>query len=111
MPRIKVPLSVSNTEDLENLRRFTAKTLSDVVDVINGNLDFGDNVRCKIQTVNFLASNSDTQIAHGLGYVPTGYIVVGQSATGTVYDGSQAKTNRDIWLKCTAAITVKLLIF
>lgn len=112
MGRIKVPQSVSNTMDLEGLRRFAAKTLSDVVDEFNGKIDFQENIRAKVHDIVFVNADADTRINHGLDYVPAGYIVASLSKAAIVYNGDQASTRASIFLKCNAANTkVKLIIF
>jgi len=112
MGRIKVPLSCSNTEDFENLRRFSSKSISDIVAELNGRIDFEENIRSKIHDIVFVTANADLKIEHGLDYVPKGYMVAGISNAAIVYDGSQASTRTSIFLKCNAANTkVKLIIF
>lgn len=55
---------------------------------------------------------SSTEIAHGLGYMPTGYIVVKRSANATVYDGAAHSTpSMFINLTASSAVTVTLLVF
>lgn len=112
MGRVKVPISCSNTEDLEQLRRFASKSISDIVDEFNGRIDFQENIRAKIHDIVFVDANADLRINHGLDYVPAGYIVASVSKAAIVYNGEQASTRAAIYLKCNAANTkVKLIIF
>ncbi len=58
------------------------------------------------------AGSPEISIEHGLGTIPIGYIVVSQDAAGSVYrsDGTPWDTDR-IYLKTTAAMAIRVLIF
>ncbi|UOF90783.1 hypothetical protein LSG31_00425 [Fodinisporobacter ferrooxydans] len=61
-------------------------------------------------TSNATANTQDT-VYHGLGYVPNGYIVIGNGNGGVVYTGANADAN-NLYLKCTTASnSVTLLVF
>ncbi len=112
MSRVKVPQSISNTEDFENLKRFTAQTIAEIVIAINGNLSFVENIKSKIMDVTFSGANADLQIMHNLGSIPIGYILIASDRACIIYSGSQASTDKLIFLKSNAASAVtKILIF
>lgn len=61
-------------------------------------------------TTNAAANTQDT-VAHGLGYVPKGYIVINNGNGGVVYTGAPADAT-NLYLKCTTASNaVTLLVF
>jgi hypothetical protein len=51
-------------------------------------------------------------VPHTLGKVPAGYIVCGQNAAGSVYDGSTANTPDTLYLKSdVASKAFRLIVF
>lgn len=62
-------------------------------------------------TSNATADTQDT-VAHNLGYIPNGFIVINSDKAAKVYKGSTAWTATNIYLKCdvTSAAT-SLLVF
>lgn len=74
---------------------------------IDDNLD----VR-RVSVVSHAVAGTEFSVAHGLGKVPTGYIVYGQSAAGSLYDGSTANTKTTLYLKSNATgTTFKIIVF
>jgi len=97
-------------EDLFNvLSEFT----TDVIKILNGGILFSDNFDCQLvsYTSNGSADTEDT-VAHGLGKVPTGYIVYSRDKAAIVYDSGTAFTATNIYLKCNVAtVALKLIVF
>lgn len=110
MSNITASPNISQVEEKE-LPKFLELFCSDVTDTVNGGLDFQTNFNCKLVSVTFSATNTDTAVAHGLGRAPAGAIRYGGSAAGQVYDGSVAPSANLIYLKCTAAGTANLIVF
>jgi hypothetical protein len=81
--------------------------------ILNRGIKFTDNVDCRIVDYASNATpDAEDTLAHGLGKVPTGYIVIGKDKAGTVYDGTTAWTATNIYLKCdTASVAAKLIVF
>lgn len=111
MGRVRNLLDTLNLTTPEELARFVSNALKEIQQIINGNISFQDNFRGKIVDFNFTATNTDTRIVHGLGYVPSGYIVVQTNVGVVVNDGSIQTTSTDIWLKGNAISSGKILIF
>lgn len=62
-------------------------------------------------TSNGTANTEDT-VAHTLGRIPTGYIVVDQDKAAIVYDSATAHTTSTLYLKTNVAtVAWKLLVF
>lgn len=78
----------SSLKDIEDVRRFVGALSDQIVDAINGGLTIKDNFFANKVTYYFTSANTSYQITHGLGTVPTGYMTIGQSKAGSVYDGS-----------------------
>jgi hypothetical protein len=66
----------------------------------------GENISGTFQvfTSNAVADTEDT-IAHGIGAVPIGFIVVNRDKAGTLYDGGTAWTSTNMYLKSSVAET------
>lgn len=53
---------------------------------------------------------AETEVRHGLGRLPNGYIVVGSSAAASVFN-TTASTATSLFLKASGAVSVKLWVF
>lgn len=95
----------------EELAKFLAKFGDQLLQLINGNLDFATNFNCKILSVTFSAANANVATPHGLGRVPAGYFVISKSASMIVYDGTSANTLQTLNLRASAAGAVNLIVF
>lgn len=73
-------------------------TLAEVIRLINGGLGLGTPARPDAKnldcdptvSITFTALQTDTNATHNLGRIPAGYIVIGATTPGMVYDGSGA---------------------
>jgi hypothetical protein len=78
-----------------------------------GDGDRGENISGEFQVYTSNASaNTEDTVAHGLGSVPIGYIVIKQDKASNVYEGGTAWTSSSIYLKqsgTSVATTVFLL--
>lgn len=104
-------LDLSNLENFEQLRRFGAALFREITDLLNGQVTFQDNFSANTLTQNFPIANQDTPINHGLGRVPSGYILVGADVAMSVYDGQGASTVDTIFLRSNAVGTARILIY
>lgn len=95
----------------QDMPRFTAIFLAQVVEALNGNLSFSDNLNAKLLTVTFTAANADVATIHGLGRVPAGYFVVGRTAAMIVYDGSSTNTSSLLYLRSSVAGTARIWVY
>ena len=109
--RLKIPLTTSNLTTWEDLRRFCSVYFQDIISLLNGKVDLVTNCSTQIIEVTFSGANATMGIQHTLGHVPQGFIPVKKSAAGDVYNGNQDNTTTTIYLQCSAAITVSVLIF
>ena len=100
-----------NLKTWDELKRFVTTWAGEITGAVNGGLEFGPNIRCKIITANFSAANTENTFIHNLGRIPTGYIVVKQSAATSVYDGGTPNTSTAIFLKASAVANTTLLVF
>lgn len=82
-----------------------------VVSILNNGINFTDNFKGALKSVTFSTGGTDATIAHGLGRVPTGYIVCGLSANMVIYYSSTPSTDVNLILQSSAAGTALLFIF
>jgi len=85
----------------------------DIASILNNGLLFEDNFDGLYvdYTSNATPDTEDT-VSHGLGRVPTGFLVVNLDKAGIVYDGGTAWTSTNIYLKCNvASVATKIFIF
>ena len=88
-------------------------TMTNLESVLNGGLSFSENMDCKLvsYTTN-VAPNTEDTVAHGLGKVPTGFLIYSEDKAAVIYDSGTAWTKTNIYLKCdTASVAAKLIIF
>lgn len=84
-----------------------------IVAILDGQIDFYDNIRCKIiDVLDTGTAGVEFTVEHNLGRVPLGYIV-NIDRSGFVYDSNRSGwTDIEMTLKCSAANAVlKLIVF
>lgn len=90
---------------------YTAKALDNVASILNNGIWPPDNFDAKTITLTFSSANTDTASMHGLGRVPTGYIVVGVNAAIVVYDGASANSAQLIYLRASGTGTARVMVY
>lgn len=95
----------------EDVPRFTDLALQDIVRVLNGDVDFTNNINCKIVSVTFSAANVSQSVSHGLGRVPSGYWITKRNASANVFDGSGGSSSSTYSLQASAPVTCSILFF
>ena len=108
------------TEQFDKLRTFDKDLLTALStwalvlkSSLDGGISINDNVDAsRVTIVTHVTPGTETGYSHGLGKVPLGYIVTGQEAAGSVYDGATANTNQTLYLKSdVSSKTFKILVF
>ena len=84
----------------------------DLLSVVNGKLEFKTNIQSEIASITFGTADTEVKIPHGLGRVPTGYLLIGSAGIPSeLYDGDTKNTTAFIYLKnVTANAVTKILI-
>ena len=95
----------------EDLPKFLSLFGEQVVQVLNNGLDFQSNFNCALISVTFSAANTDTAVSHGLGRVPTGYLIYSRSTAMDVYDGVTAWTSDTLYLRTSTTGTIGVIVF
>ena len=81
--------------------------------MLDRGLDFDDNMDVRrISAVSHVTPGTEFSVAHGLGKVPVGYVVYGQTGAGSIYDGATTNTKTTLYLKSdVSAITFRVVVF
>lgn len=108
--RLNFSNALSNLKTIEDLTRYTSAFASEVGQIVNSNLTFNDNFLAVTLSFVFTASSTTVGIQHGLGKIPSGYIVIGTDAAMSVFDGNQENTASTIFLQASAAGTARVLV-
>lgn len=109
--KIKVPQSVSNTETFEDLRKYSAQVLDQLVTAVNGKISLSENLDSAIVTVTFNGANQTVAAQHTLGRVATNYILVGSSVAMDIFDGNKDNENNVLYIQSNAAGTARVMVF
>lgn len=111
-----INLSRPESEFDKNLADELTRYTRDLARILNKGLKFTDNFNAEVAslTSHAVADTEDT-VAHTLGRVPTGYLVLHRSKAGVLYQGpatGTAWTATAIYVKSNVASTVySILIF
>jgi hypothetical protein len=89
--------------DLKNIMLFSAGRVRFGTGVDGAR---GENISGEFQVFTAGSADAENTIAHTLGSVPIGYLVVKQSKAGSLYSGSTAWSSTNIYLKCSVASVV-----
>lgn len=107
-----IGLDLESKERTEALIRDIDLDLQNIFTLSKGRIRFGDgadaqqgeNIAGEFQVVaDTGAADTEFIVAHLLGVVPIGFLVINIDAGGVIYDSGTAWTATNIYLKCSAA--------
>lgn len=106
---------VSNVPNWEDLRRFVAQNFRNALSVINGNLEFGGNLK-GTEPIPFqvTAANQVIQVNFNLPYKPSNFLVTYIDANAVVFAANASQyvwTTQKAFITASAAVTGKVIIF
>lgn len=110
MPIVKTKADLGNLKSLEDIIRYVAIFAKDIVQTVNGRLEFDQNMKSDTVDVTFDSANTEVEISHDLGKVPSGYLVAKASAACAIYDGDRRNTATKIYLKSSDVSTVRIIV-
>ncbi len=110
MSKFTSGVDIDRLQTEDEVKRWVSLAFDQLQSLINGGLSFSDNFNAKILSITISTANVDVASLHGLGRVPSGYIVLGSSAATSVYDGASANTSSILYLRASVAATVKVLV-
>lgn len=107
--------NVSNVRTWEDLRRYTANFFEKLPGILNGNIQFGDNIRSQGPFDFTISTGSEVVgISHTLGFVPAGYLLVYQTTSAVIYaadSNTYPWTKSTIYLTASAAVAGRVILF
>ena len=111
MSRVSASANVGEGKTIEKLGDLCEMAITDIINQVNGNLEFDKNMLTQTIDVTFSTADTEVSVVHRFGKTPTGYIVCKKSVACDVYDGSTSWSSSLIYLKCSVAnAVVKLII-
>lgn len=110
MSKVTASTDIDNVKT-EEIARYVDIALQDIVDKINGNLDFQTNFNGILVTVAFATANANTPVTHNLGRQAVGYAQQASTAAMSLYNGTSPSTSSTIYLKSSGVGTVTILIY
>lgn len=108
---IKVPQSLANVQLQGDPSNYVAQTLSQVCNVLNGNVGLTDNCDANLIGVTFGIANHSYGFQHTLQFVPNGFFVVGINSAMIIFSSPTPNTSSLIYLQSNAAGSGKVLVF
>lgn len=106
------PINFSNITELEDLLRWIAVYTGQLTPVINGKIQFHDNIQSQQIEVKFTLANTDQSIVHNLNKTGVKYIVTDKDVSCDIYKGQKDDTLNTIFLRSTVAnstVTLELI--
>lgn len=113
MGKIKTFSYFNNEQDFDEFKRFVSNYITNITQIVNGGLDFKDNIRSSVLTSIAFDGITVQTIPHTLGFIPNGYLVVYLDAAAVIYKpvGVQyAWTSSVIYLQSNVAVNAKIYI-
>lgn len=106
---------VSNLESWEELRRFTALNFRNASNAINGNLEFGGNIK-GTEPISFkiTSANQIIQVSFNLPYVPSNFLITFKDANSNIWAANVSQypwTNQKAFITASAAVSGKIILF
>lgn len=108
--KIKTAVNLSNLTTLEEVNRYYPQSITSIVEAINGNLSFQDNLSTNIQSITFPSASTSVAVTHNLGKLPVGYVVIGKSGNVQIWDGTPAADTQKIYLQASGAVTATVMV-
>ena len=95
----------------EKFQQEASQVLAQLVDTVNGQLEFDQNFLSNTKEVVFTLANTEQAVNHNLNKLIYNYMPVSKLAACDIYDGGTSPTSNTIYLKSTVATTVTLILF
>lgn len=113
MPTIKTQTNFTNIADAKDspdFARFLSVFAQEVESIVNGNISFGENIKCDIISCVFGVADTNTNFGHKLGRIPLGYIPIASTSSARLYNGTVPNTKDTIYLRSSSAGTMTVVV-
>lgn len=111
MAKVSSLQKVSNIDQWMDARRFVQNTTDDITSIINGKLLLADNVNVVFVQVAFGSANKTYKVTHNLSRIPVGYLLVKSPIAAQIFDGNNRNDSTVLYLQCSQATTVTVMVF
>lgn len=112
MSSLSNPKQLQNITDTQEFMRYCAQAVDDIQTVINGQIEFGSNIKSQTVVQYFGQANSDVMIRHNLNKTSVNYLIANKTAASDFYHGSGADTLSSIYLRSTVAgVTATIILY
>ncbi len=102
---------VSRITDFTSFVRDCSQIIKDLINTVNGRLEFDRNMFTQTVDVTFGAANTEKAIPHNLKVIASDYIVCKKDVACDVYDGVSTNNTTTIYLKCSVSnANVRLIL-
>ena len=105
---------ISNKLDSDGYDKNLFADIANIFLAFQGRVRFGDgvdkargeNMSGEFHTITTAGADTEVVVAHTLGAIPVGYIVLMQDKAGSLYSSTTAWTKSNIYVKCDVATVV-----
>ncbi len=112
MASLSNPKQLQNINDVQEFMRYCAQAVDDIQTVINGQIEFGVNIKSQTVVQYFDQANVDKQILHSLNKTNVNFIIVNKTASSDFYHGVNKDLINTINLRSTVAgVTATIILF
>lgn len=110
MAKIKQIQDLSQIRDTDQFMKYSSQVHNDVVDQVNGKLEFDKNLATQTVTVKFPTANQTVAVTHGLKRTSVNYIIANASSAAHIFNGNKSNTLNTVYLQASAAGTFTLVL-
>ena len=110
MSRVTSQSQLGSITDPAQFMRSASDVIAQLVDAVNGKIELDKNLKSQTVTVVFPLANTDLGIQHNLNRTGLKYFVVTKNKACDVFTGVTSATTNTIYLQCTQAATVVLVL-
>lgn len=112
MASLSNPKQLQNINDVQEFMRYCAQAVDDIQTVINGQIEFGQNIKSQTVVQYFDQANVDKQILHNLNKINVNFIIVNKTVASDFYHGVARDTVSTINLRSTVAgVTATIVLY
>lgn len=101
--------TIQNQSKPEEIARFATQGLTNISQLLTGNLDFLNNFLCDIKT-DITIETTETAIEHDLKIVPIGYILIKNNTYCLIRTASTPWSSKFIYLQADTSTVVSIII-
>lgn len=101
--------TTSNLVNPQDIARYVSISISSIIQQVNGNLTFKDNINNEVIDVSFTTSTLVQTIPHNLGRVPTMWYVGNMTTSNRIFQRKPPDINF-LYLSASAAIDAKVMV-